>query len=205
MPTSTVKPPKRHGPIAALAAWLDLYTAETRSRISAVEAAERDDFEQELLQWVPDAEAREGIRQMALELFKSGVNPGSLPEMLRHYHLSLQTWVSGRMHMVDGACPWCGLHYLRFDVGTGMLRCAAPGCGNRFAASFILSEEETEHIVEVDDERFHVKHPLRERIGDALLTCTIHQALTEASPAFEPGRYRVGHGKGEDLLVEVLS
>ncbi|WP_174774606.1 MULTISPECIES: DUF6085 family protein [unclassified Cryobacterium] len=95
------------------------------------------------------------------------------------------------MISVIGNCPMgCG-RTLAVDPH-GAILCRAFGCPNSRAATTILQDAETEHVVTFARDDFTIKHPLRERIGDELLDCPMHAqlaALTE--PPVKPGRYRV--------------
>lgn len=73
---------------------------------------------------------------------------------------------------VMGYCPVCGRETLRL-TDTGYLWCAGEDCDQPFAAREVLADPETEHVVHFEDDGYQVKHPLRERIGDALLTCRV--------------------------------
>lgn len=57
----------------------------------------------------------------------------------------------------------------------GTIVCAHVRCRSRFAAHTILSNPETDHIVTFTKDGFSIKHPLRERIEDALLDCKFHE------------------------------
>jgi hypothetical protein len=82
-------------------------------------------------------------------------------------------------------CPACGRQSLEirarklrcfYDFGDEKLRCPDPD-----AAAKILSDPEIHHIVRFDTaaNTFSVQHPLRERIGQALLDCSIHDVVRE--------------------------
>lgn len=91
---------------------------------------------------------------------------------------------------VAGWCPACGGHSLFLAQG-GYVTCSRDDCPRPDAAADILGEQETEHIVVFDDDGFTVKHPLRERLDDALLTCDLHRHCARLSgPPVRPGRYR---------------
>lgn len=93
------------------------------------------------------------------------------------------------MH-VEGYCPACGAHSLMLASG-GHVTCGALRCPDPCAADTILSEQETEHIVVFTAEGFTVKHPLRERVNDELLTCELHLHIANLDgPPSVPGTYR---------------
>lgn len=68
----------------------------------------------------------------------------------------------------------------------------------------ILADEETEHVVIFRAEDFTVRHPLRERLDDALMQCRIHAAIAELDgpPDDVLGRYRVRLAGAGRLLLE---
>lgn len=94
------------------------------------------------------------------------------------------------VHQVAGYCPACG-GVLAVDE-TGVITCTERACPDALAAHKILGESETEHLVEIDDHGFHVKHPLRERIDNALLTCEVLTSLQQHVPeSHSRGTFRV--------------
>lgn len=104
------------------------------------------------------------------------------------------------MSKLDGCyCPMgCGeTLYERY----GEILCTGTSeseCPRETAAHEILSNCETEHIVDFSDEKgFSVQHPLRERLNGDLFTCDLHERLQALSGApVTPGKYRVF--KGDD-------
>lgn len=92
---------------------------------------------------------------------------------------------------VRGYCPFgCG-ETLNLDA-SGRVFCRNETCEDRYAIAEILNDEETEHVVDVDDANWTCKHPLRERIEDTVLTCEVTEYLSSALAApVTPGRYRV--------------
>lgn len=91
---------------------------------------------------------------------------------------------------VAGHCPACGKTCLFVGDG-GLLTCAWSNCPNPAAASELFDDAETEHIVWFDTAEFTIRHPLRERLGDALLDCDLHHHIAGLSgPPVRPGRYR---------------
>jgi hypothetical protein len=79
----------------------------------------------------------------------------------------------------------------------GMIMCLAPGCPDPGTVTAILSDPETEHVAEVTEDGWTLKHPLRERAGDGLFACrageVMHQA--EEDGALVPGRWRLLPGR----------
>lgn len=91
---------------------------------------------------------------------------------------------------VPGYCPACGYKSLRLK--DFLLFCSRPDCPRPSAAEEILRDAETEHIVQLKVATFTVRHPLRERLDDALLKCSLHAWLAnEPERPFPTGQYRV--------------
>jgi hypothetical protein len=94
---------------------------------------------------------------------------------------------------VRGFCPMgCGVT-LSIDTTIGDIVCGHALCPRPDAAQTILNDPETEHIAEFTDDGFTVKHPLRERLDDALLTCDLLGHIQRIGLGEHPraGRYRV--------------
>ena len=101
----------------------------------------------------------------------------------------------GWPHVV-GHCPACGSSSLFLGEG-GHVTCARLDCPNPAAVNELLDDRETEHIVEFGKADFTVRHPLRERLGDALMDCDLHDHIVRmAGPPVRPGRYRVWRHDG---------
>lgn len=113
-------------------------------------------------------------------------------------------------------CPACGQNTLAtapitlpqredyLQEGEG-IACTNTDCWRPSAAQEILADRETEHVVSFDETGFVIRHPLRERLDDALLYCELHEECQEmGSPPEEgPGRYRavyVGHDPDSSSL-----
>lgn len=94
------------------------------------------------------------------------------------------------MHLVAGYCPMgCG-RTLYLGEG-GAVTCSFVSCPDRAAVTLLLRDRETEHIVEFRARDFTVRHPLRERLGDALMECALHEHVAGLDgPPVRPGRYR---------------
>lgn len=93
---------------------------------------------------------------------------------------------------VEGWCPMgCGKTLTL--ARRGVLECTSPDCADPIAATSLLAERETEHIVRLYAEAdFTAKHPIKERVADRLFECTIGAAmLTKMARDLEPGVYRV--------------
>jgi hypothetical protein len=97
------------------------------------------------------------------------------------------------MIAVAGFCPMgCGqtLTLGATGPGGGRVWCSATDCPEPEAVSHILGDHRTEHIVALREDDFTVKHPLRERLDDALMSCVIDEHLTSlSSPPHPPGVY----------------
>jgi hypothetical protein len=88
----------------------------------------------------------------------------------------------------------------RLIIGEGgVLWCASLLCPRPDAAAEILADGEAEHIVSWAGDGFTIRHPLRERLDDALLRCELHLHcgwLLGDGSGPEPGTYRVrGQGR----------
>jgi Family of unknown function (DUF6085) len=91
--------------------------------------------------------------------------------------------------VVAGLCPMgCGPTLILGEGG--MVGCSSPGCPRPSAVTEILSDPETEHVLEVGADGWSARHPLRERLDDQLLSCDLTAAMLEGLPT-PPGRYRV--------------
>lgn len=94
------------------------------------------------------------------------------------------------MNLIHGYCPACGSGTL--FVGDGHVTCSLAGCPEPDAADSILSDPETEHIVQIGETEFTVCHPLIERAAERLMDCDLHKDIAALSgPPVQPGRYRV--------------
>jgi hypothetical protein len=92
---------------------------------------------------------------------------------------------------VQGHCPACGRSSLFLGAG-GRVTCAILTCPRPSAVDEILADREVEHVVELTGTGFTVRHPLRERLDDALMDCDLHTRIAaSAGPPVTPGRYRV--------------
>jgi hypothetical protein len=97
---------------------------------------------------------------------------------------------------ISGNCPACGhgslvIHPAPLNAVPVWVRCCWPDCPRPTAAHEILSDRETEHIVDLGEEAFTLRHPLRERLDDTLLDCDIHARLSAGGRPASTGRYRV--------------
>lgn len=91
---------------------------------------------------------------------------------------------------VPGYCPM-GCGQTLFRASGGYITCRYLECPCPDAVSTILEDRETEHVVTFDETAFTVKHPLRERLDDALLTCQLHTYCANLSgPPAQLGTYR---------------
>ena len=101
--------------------------------------------------------------------------------------------------IVSGFCPMgCGatLRYMPFRE----IRCSNRDCPRPGAVTELLADQETEHIVRIDEDGWTIRHPLWERLDDKLMTCEAHSAVAAAWDMHEPDfRYRVAGDDWERL------
>ena len=96
---------------------------------------------------------------------------------------------------VSGCCPVCGTRNLALSLRPttrGYIICQNQECSRPTAVHEILSDSEIHHVVDIreETETFSLKHPLRERLDDALLDCRIFEDLkTVVMPS--GGRWRI--------------
>lgn len=91
---------------------------------------------------------------------------------------------------VTGYCP-LGCGETLFLGDGGHVTCGRLDCPRPDAVSDLLHDAETEHIVSFGTDGFTVRHPLRERLDDALMRCALHEHIaTMDGPPVAPGRYR---------------
>lgn len=97
---------------------------------------------------------------------------------------------------VAGYCPMgCGQSLVLVDGGHVV--CSVAECPNRFAVDELLADTETEHVVLFGESGFTVRHPLAERLGDALLNCDLHLYIAGLDgPPVQLGRYRARRQAG---------
>jgi hypothetical protein len=92
---------------------------------------------------------------------------------------------------VAGYCPM-GCGETLFVGAGGFVTCSNLPCPRPDAVSDLLGDRETEHVVKLGERVFTVRHPLRERLDDALMTCDLHEWIEcRAGPPAATGRYRV--------------
>lgn len=105
------------------------------------------------------------------------------------------------VRLVDGYCPMgCGKSLVLSEGG--VVFCDDVDCPRPTAASEILGDPETEHIVELGETTFTVRHPLRERLDDQLMECALHRWIAARDePPEPPGRYRVAVPPGPGGLM----
>jgi hypothetical protein len=91
---------------------------------------------------------------------------------------------------VAGHCPFgCGEGLILGEGG--VVWCASLLCPRPDAASELLNDQETEHVVIFGETELTVRHPLRERLDDALMDCDLHKDIAAmAGPPVAPGTYR---------------
>jgi hypothetical protein len=88
----------------------------------------------------------------------------------------------------------CG-ETLQRHAAVGAIICMAATCPRPDAVARILRDQETEHIVQFDEDGFTIRHPLRERLDDALMQCELHRFCVSlpGPPREGSGRYRSIH------------
>jgi hypothetical protein len=95
-----------------------------------------------------------------------------------------------RFGEVAGYCPM-GCGQTLFLGKDGHVTCSFAECPDPCKVDDLLHDRETEHVVEIREHDFTVKHPLRER-PDELLECDLHAKLAALDgPPARLGRYRV--------------
>lgn len=105
---------------------------------------------------------------------------------------------------VTGYCPM-GCGRTLFLAAGGYVTCSYIHCPRRDAVADLLDDRETAHIVDFTGDGFTVRHPLRERLDDALMTCGLGEYLVQlAGPPVQPGRYRA-HGTGRSWTWQAAS
>jgi hypothetical protein len=105
---------------------------------------------------------------------------------------------------VQGCCPLgCG-ETLILAAG-GYVTCSRLDCPRPDAATDILADRETEHVVTFSAAGFIIRHPLRERLDDALMTCALHEWCEGLDgPPVQLGRYRATRQPGRPWRWEAL-
>lgn len=94
---------------------------------------------------------------------------------------------------VVGYCPVCGFDQLW--LVHGVIACGSDECTDPTAVTRLLADDEHEHIVTLGWASFTIRHPLRERLDDALMECDLSEWVDEQmgaqnGPLPDPGRYR---------------
>lgn len=94
------------------------------------------------------------------------------------------------MIIVAGYCPM-GCGQTLFLGAGGHVTCSLIGCPRPTAVDELLHDQEIEHLVKFGEDTFTVRHPLHERLDDALMTCSLHTYIAglDGLP-MRPGRYR---------------
>lgn len=98
------------------------------------------------------------------------------------------------MAEIRGFCPM-GCGETLFVGAVGHITCSFQDCGHPTAVDELLADRETEHVVKLSATDFTVRHPLHERLDDALMTCDLHAWIaSRPGPPAKPGTYRVAWG-----------
>lgn len=96
-----------------------------------------------------------------------------------------------RSTKVSGYCPM-GCGPTLFLGSGGYVTCSLDVCPQPDAASEILADGEAHHIVKISEAEFTVRHPLRERLNDELMRCSLHAWTADhGGPPKRIGTYRV--------------
>jgi hypothetical protein len=91
---------------------------------------------------------------------------------------------------VQGYCPM-GCGRTLFLADGGYVTCSYLHCPRRDAVVDLLADGESEHIAVFGEATFTIRHPLRERLDDALMDCVLHEYCEALDgPPVQPGRYR---------------
>lgn len=100
---------------------------------------------------------------------------------------------------VPGYCPM-GCGQTLFRASGGYITCRYLECPRPDAMSSILEDQEHEHLVTFDEKGFTVRHPLRERLDEQLMSCDLHRFCADLSgPPAQLGTYRVSLGPDKRL------
>lgn len=99
------------------------------------------------------------------------------------------------MILLEGFCPVCGNQTLYAEEMRMVNRiiCMGDDCPDPHCAQRVLQDAQTDHLVDFSGAGFTIRHPLRERIDDALMDCELHLALMgmPGPPEGRPGKFRV--------------
>jgi hypothetical protein len=110
---------------------------------------------------------------------------------------------------VAGYCPM-GCGETLFLGSGGYVTCSFTGCPRPDAAAGVLNDREAHHTVRLDEAGFTIRHPLRERLDDELMRCSLHRwiaRLNKPRGGVGFGMYRVrtpvvGSSKWADAVWE---
>lgn len=93
-----------------------------------------------------------------------------------------------------------------FLASGGYVTCSRADCPNPTAVSDLLIDHMARHhVVVLRDDTFSIEHPVRERLTGTLLSCGLHEELSDASgPPLKPGTYHV-HGDGRNAVWQAVS
>lgn len=98
---------------------------------------------------------------------------------------------------VTGSCPACGRSALVLSPA-GEVTCTHLGCERPDTVARLLADpDQRSHIVDLGPATFSLRHPLAERLDDALHACPLHAWLQSLpGPPAAPGRYRASAADG---------
>jgi hypothetical protein len=123
-------------------------------------------------------------------------DPGGRPDRIVRRRVGVRGLRDGGGDVNDpervvGYCPF-GCGRTLFLAEGGYVTCSLVGCPRPDAVVDLLADDEAEHVVEVGESEFTVRHPLRERLDEALMRCDLHRWMAALpGPPRQPGRYRV--------------
>lgn len=107
---------------------------------------------------------------------------------------------AGMKQLVAGHCPMgCGQTLFLGDAG--FVTCSRDVCPEPDAVSTLLDDRETEHLVRLTEDGFTVRHPLRERLRDQLMECSLTEHVRNLSPErVVPGLWRLHRNTGPGAM-----
>lgn len=95
---------------------------------------------------------------------------------------------------IEGHCPM-GCGKTLFVGVSGRITCGYVQCPRPNAVDKLLADREIEHLVTFDEQGFTIRHPLRERLDEQLMTCDLHKLCASLpGPPPQLGTYRVRSG-----------
>lgn len=106
---------------------------------------------------------------------------------------------------IHGWCPM-GCGKTLFVGAGGHVTCSYIPCPRPTAVDELLADRETEHVVEFKRRTFTVRHPLHERLDDALMGCKLDEHIRQLDgPPVQLGRYRATRHNGRWAFTSVAA